>query len=297
MHDPNVLSISTSLPVSVTPSSTAIVFCPETNSYSLSLGVTVQLPIPDLVEVLLKFNAEHVVPQSSAESSNSHSLLASLPEASPYSLPDSSVYTPKAHASAGPPRDVSPASTGYPEDDFMRIPIALTRQDPLILEYRERAKWTRESGRFFVDNSQAKQEARSERLNRAIACFEDMMFANESESFTANGSKKLSADAPEFTPGSAFASTYVSDASDSVRMRAFSENAEPRRERSMSALSFLPPSAMIPEEAPEVAVQAVSPSKQISSFWARVTSQAGLVAPPENELQRQESRPAECKQM
>jgi hypothetical protein len=301
MQQDSTVSIAASLPLKMNPTSSEIVFCPETNSYCLSLGVNVQLPIHELVEVLLKFNAEHVVPNSvsDAESSDSQSLLAVLPEASALvSQSDSPVYTPKASESAQPEGIVR--GTMYPDDDFMRIPVAVSRQDPTLLDYRERAKWHREFGRFFTDNSFAKQEARMDRFTKALERYDQLPVAEEfahqygyDETVfpKQTGAKRLSADAPVFTPGSAFASTY---ASDSVRDRALSETFADgsRRDRVMSNLSYLPPNAVIEEALPEVPVETA-----ISSFWSRITATQDIAAESLPSLEREESRPAECKQM
>jgi hypothetical protein len=306
MQQANILSVPATLPISVNPSSSEIVFCPETNSYSLSLGVTVQLPIHELVEVLLKFNAEHVVPNSvsDAESSNSQSLLASMPEASPFTLPDSSVYTPKV---SDMPKKICRESK-FDDDDFMQIPITVARQDPILLDYKERAKWQREFGRFFVESAFRKQEERMDRFTKSLQRYDELPVAEEFSSSSHSGAyyeqaaydyveakplggKRLSADAPEFTPGSAFASTY---ASDSVKERAlsetFAEAARGDRDRAMSNLSYLPPNAVINEEEVDAAVE----SSAVASFWKHVV--ANNVVPMES-LERDESRPAECKQM
>jgi hypothetical protein len=301
MQQAHTVSIAASLPIQVNPTSTEIVFCPESNSYSLSLGVNVQLPIHELVDVLLKFNAEHVVPNSisDVESSHSQSLLASLPEATPYEFPDSPVYTPKASSNSGTSSKKLIRETSYADDDFMRVPITVARQDPMLLDYRERTKWHREFGRFFVENAFKKQDERMDRFTQALQRYDELPVAEEfryeyattemKPSSSSIGGKRLSADAPVFTPGSAFASTY---ASDSIRERALSENfaeAAPggTRDRVMSNLSYLPPSAVVEEAFPEAPV-----SSEIASFWSRVAS----AAPPQS-IEREESRPAECKQM
>ena len=276
MSDSGTITIAASLPVNVTPSSTQIVFCPDTNSYALQIGVTVQLPITELVEVLLKFNAEHVVstPVTEVDSSTTHSLLASLPDASPYSLPDSpSVYTPKV-AHAGTKRARETGSGKFANDDFARIPIGVARQDPMVMEYRERSKWRRESGRFFIEDSLAKEQERVEKLEQGFKCFEELLVnehflapvaARHSRASSMDASagfdsvytapvqsKQLSADAPVFTPGSGFASTYAPDSGASSRQRsmsdAFIDQVAGRSERIMSAASFLPPAALpVPE--------------------------------------------------
>lgn len=303
MQQSTTVSIAAPLPLRVDPTSSEIVFCPETNSYNLSLGVTVQLPIHELVDVLLKFNAEHVVPNSvsDAESSDSQSLLAALPEAPAPARSMSPVYTPKAadYFAAPSQRRESP----YPDDDFMRIPVAVARQDPALLDYRERAKWHREFGKFYVDNAFSKQEERMDRFTRALQRYDELPVAShfsdtreyeylEEAPLRPSAGKRMSADAPIFTPGSAFASTY---ASDSVRERALSETfAEGgKRDRVMSNLSYLPPSALVEEAVPEVPVDTA-----LSSFWNRVAAASDFETyNPALSMERQESRPAECKQM
>jgi hypothetical protein len=295
MQQANIVSVAATLPISVNPSSSEIVFCPETNSYSLSLGVNIQLPIHELVELLLKFNAEHVVPNSVSdkESSHSQSLLASLPEASPYMLPDASVYTPRA---SEPVKKVYVRESTFADDDFMHVPITVARQDPVLLDYKERAKWHRDFGRFFIEDGFRKQDERMDRFTRALERFDQLPVAAEfsasSPVFDASyeyvepkpvGNKRLSADAPIFTPGSGFASTY---ASDSVRERAESAG----RERIMSNLSYLPANAVIEEEG---ALKPEAPVEAVASFWKRMVA-SDIVPEP---LQREESRPAECKQM
>jgi hypothetical protein len=315
------MSVAAQLPISLSPSSSEIVFCPESNSYALSVGVTVQLPITELVEVLLKFNSEHMNPEPKqlTASHQSHSLLASLPDASPYSFPDSpSVYTPRTSEHAKAKR--SRQSNRFADDEFLRIPLSVARQDGMLIEYRERSKWRRESGKFFRDNSIGKEEERIERLNLGFKCYDELLvnehFMNhaEYESFalptesiydSQKTSTKLNADAPIFTPGSAFASTYVSDTEgESIRQRAMSESIS-RDERSVS-LSYLPPSALsVMEEKPEEPVESVvsttvpSPTKQITSFWNKVVAATAddIPAVSQPDLDRDESRPVECKQM
>ena len=319
MQDPNILTIATSLPVQITPSASEIVFCPESNSYALSLGVKVQLPIQELVEVLLKFNAEQAERQPVAEedSNVSQSLMASLPEASPFSFPESHVYTPKngVHAEVKRSRQAS-ASSEYPEDDFSRVPIHVARQDPCLQDYRDRSMWREESGVFFRSDHAEKQGKLLAAQARAYEIFEklpvkdhflsmgEVDFCGEypmemglppATSFSRPSSTKLSADAPVFTPGSAFASTQGSE-SGMVRQRALSadtvsEKAASRQDRVMSAASasFLPASALaVTHEAVEEAIE--SPSKQMAaSFWNRMMSSSQTGS--EN-LQEEE-----CKQM
>ena len=327
MQTSNTVSVAAKLPIALTPSSSEIVFCPESNSYSLSLGVTVQVPITELVEVLLKFNSEHMnqSPKQAKDSNQSNSLLASLPDASPYSFPDSpSVYTPRTAGNASNKR--SRNSNVFPEDDFLRIPLSVARQDGILMEYRERAKWRRESGRFFTDNSIYKEEERIERINLGFKCYDELLvnehfmnhaglsefdsYAPPTEPMEAiydshKTSTRLNADAPIFTPGSAFASTYVSDTEgDSTRQRALSETIS-RDERSVS-LSYLPPSALsLMQEKPEEPVESVvsttvpSPTKHINSFWNNVLAATvdDIPAVSQPDLERHESRPVECKQM
>ena len=292
MNSTDTVTISTSLPVTVNPSSAEIVFNPITNSYALSVGVKVQLPINELVEVLLRFNQEQMLVPSHVEdhSSVSHSVLAFLPEPTAIeSVPqDSSVYTPKAsiaHASTFKRRS---KINSFPDDEFARISISVIRQEPALFEYRERAKWHKSSGRFFVDNSEARAESHTAELNSGFALFAELpvneQFAYHPRSASMESTKGLSANAPVFTPGSAFASTYT----DSLRSRSMSESyadvaGSRRSERAMS-MAYLPPSVMEEES-------------DVNAFWSKITaidSEAPVEAPA---FTREESRPAECKQM
>lgn len=301
MQDPNTLTIATSLPVQITPSTAEIVFCSETNSYALSLGVRVQLPIPELVDLLLKFNATQSAskPVVDDESHISHSLLASLPEASPFSVPESFVYTPKNGVHADVKRSCQASSScEYAEDDFARIPIHVARQDPFLLEYKERSMWRAESGRFFRACHVEKQgdlvnkEARAYEIYDQLSVNEHFLYmmnppvSESSEtglppatSFSRPPSTKLSADAPVFTPGSAFASTQGSD-NGAVRQRAMSGDTH-------SEKLARPPRVV--EEAP-----VESPNKQLASFWAKVVSSQAVLDPADVE---EKVDAAECKQM
>lgn len=301
MQDPNTLTIATSLPVQITPSTAEIVFCSETNSYALSLGVRVQLPIPELVDLLLKFNAAQSAekPVVDDESHVSHSLLASLPEASPFSLPESFMYTPKNGVHADVKRSCQASSScGYPEDDFARIPIHVARQEPYLLEYKERSMWRAESGRFFRAGHVEKQgdlvnkEARAYELYDQLVVNEHFLYMMNpvsefsetglppATSFTRPPSTKLSADAPVFTPGSAFASTQGSDNGAG-------------RQRAMSTDTFSEKFGCPPRVVEEASVEE-SPNKQLASFWAKVVSSQAVLDPADVE---EKVDAAECKQM
>ena len=222
------------MPISVNPSGAEIVYKPETDSYVLSVGVTVQLPVTELVELLLKFNQEQqcIAPAvCEPEVQSSRAILAFLPPAtcmSPAGSPNE-VYTPKSTPTA--------TSILFDEDDFARIPICVTRQDPFLMDYRERSKWRREEGKFFVENAVSREANRVTRLTLGFKQYDEMtvnpQFVYEEVPHGRSGSMdstwskagKLSADAPVFTPASAF--TRCSEA-------------EPR-ERNMS-ISMLPPS-------------------------------------------------------
>lgn len=312
------ISVSTRLPVTVNPSDTEIVFNSDTNSYSLSLGVKIQLPITELVEVLLKFNQEQVASHSStveellsSSKLSAHDiggLLATLPEptsldAAPEPPPglgdgSSGVYTPNS-------RGADPA-----HDDFARISVTVARQEPALLEYRERAKWT--SGKYVTTNAKVRSEANASKLTTGFELFGELPvhahFLSQADYCTdyptqhyhpRSGSMdstlssysmkppptSLSADAPVFTPGSAFAST-AQPSLDSLRIRAMSDTfvshadnlaGAGRNERAMS-LAYLPPSAL----------------SVMREEGAGCSTENDWAAP---EMQRGESRPAECKQM
>ncbi len=325
--------------MTVNPSETEIVFNSDTNSYALSLGVKIQLPIAELVEVLLKFNQEQVVSHSSAVeepvvAADKQSLvedvggiLAALPAASrmeqeepvpPPGLGDGSqsspVYTPKSRGLE--------KSSHVADDGFARISITVARQEPALLEYRQRAKWTSDFGKFFAIDAPSRIESNLSRMSEGFDHYGELpvhphfldsssyqeeeytshqyhprsgsMDSNLSSSYSMKPTNlppsntvlsSLSADAPVFTPGSAFASTAMPSL-DSLRIRAMSDTfasnlenslanngAASRNERAMS-LAYLPPSAL-----------SVMREEGASNEWA---------AP---ELERGESRPAECKQM
>jgi hypothetical protein len=245
----------------------------------------VQLPIPELVDVLLKFNAEQAEAQRKVEGESilSHSLLASLPEASPFSFPDASMYTPK-NGSKGVQH--ASKSSEYAEDDyFSRISIQVARQDPFLQDYKERSMWRSETGRFFRAKHLEKQDELVNKQLRAYELFEQLpvnehflstvgMDCGVPEPCSEFGlppvrpsSTKLSADAPVFTPGSAFASTQGSD--NGVRSRAMSADAVSdvhvplaRQDRVMSAAAGAL-AATCEEE------------RSSSSFWAGVVGSKG----------------------
>jgi hypothetical protein len=109
--------------------------------------------------------------------------------------------------------------------------------------------------------------------------------------------KMMSADAPIFTPGM-FSYTTASTAAATVRSRAYSDVVgDHRTERTMSAMAFLPPSALLEESlgCPQVG--------KSENFWSKMglppaatTTLDSSISPPPG-LARDESRPAECKQM
>ena len=265
----DTLTISTSMPVSVSPTGSEIVYNPESNSYALSISVNVQLPITELVELLLKFNQEHVALPAACEQVEpiaSSSRLASLPVATSFSpvhapAPDA-VYTPERRGK-------------FEDDEFMRIPIAVTRQDPFLMDYRERSKWT--TGKFLASSLRE-----NETLNRLTLGFQqyDQLpvnphFANQEwveyvPAASPWSGAKLSADAPVFTPGSGF-STQAS-------------SCEFSRERRMSE-AVLPPSAM--------EAKADSMSDPLQSIWNNATRDVT----PDAWTPVPASSPGECKQM
>lgn len=306
MNSLESIAISAQLPVTITAANSEIVYNPETNAYALSLGVNIQLPISELVDVLLKFNQEQVVPSSPAVQGDTlvldkasyaeiASVLSSLPAAT------------KTEEHAPPPGLAEPSSTSpiytpksreigngfFPDDDFMRIPLTVIRQEPGLLEYRERSKWT--TGKFFTPDVSSRTESNIARLTRGFELYTELpvdpQFLDQSEymheeyihhprsgsmdsGYSSTKPRYLSADAPVFTPGSAFASTAVTPSLESVRVRAMSDTftQEPRSrdERAMS-LAYLPPSAL-------------SVMREDTNWDAP-------------QLERGESRPAECKQM
>ena len=257
MNSQETLTVSTSLPVQVHPSSSEIVFDPETNSYALSVGVKVQLPISDLVDVLLKFNQEHVAPHSKTE----EALPAPISRLWSVALPRTTTFTfdpPVAHAES--PRHERMDSylvdtpTSSPFDD---IPMTVVRQDAGLFDYRERSKWTRESGRFFIENWNNRESARLIKQEEAFRAYDELpineAFLVDPQYGDVSASQdfyqpitKLSADAPVFTPASAFASTVAVGPTDaSMRLRAMSDSVT-RNERSMSSMTYLPPSVLEP---------------------------------------------------
>lgn len=296
MNTSESISVSTQLPVTLNPAETEIVFNPDTNSYALSLGVKIQLPITELVEVLLKFNQEqslsHSLPVAeqvdlvTEPEQPVERMLATLPEPTsltvqepPPGLGDGSspVYTPRSCTS----------------DGFTGVSITVVRQEPALLEYRDRAKWT--SGKFFTTDAKTRCESNATKLSDGFELFanlpvhshflsqvdayEDYNYhprTGSMDSTLSSYSMKpptLSADAPVFTPASAFASTGMPSL-DSLRIRAMSDTFADasRTDRAMS-LGYLPPSAL-------------SVMREGENEWAAPTI-----------MERAESRPAECKQM
>ena len=258
MNSQESLTVSASLPVQVNPSTSEIVYDPETNSYALSVGVKVQLPISDLIDVLLKFNQEQTAPLSKYEErtpvSRNGLWSAALPRSTTYTL--DKFDPPVAHAES--PRHERTESFGVEtptNSPFDEIPMTVVRQDVGLFDYRERSKWTRESGRFFAENWFDRQSSRLIKQEEAFRAYDNLPVH---EAFQADIQyadmpvaqdfyqpiTKLSADAPVFTPASAFASTVAGGPTDaSLRLRAMSDSAT-RNERSMSSMTYLPPSAI-----------------------------------------------------
>lgn len=255
MNSQETLTLAASLPVQVNPSTSEIVFDPDSNSYALSIGVKVQLPISDLVEVLLKFNQEHVAPNSNPQEMPAFQRTKTWASA----LPRSTTFTfdpPVAHAES--PRHEH--STSFALDTptkspFDQIPMSVVRQDVGLYDYRERSKWARDSGRFFIENWGDRESTRFTMQEEAFRAYDNLpineaflgdfqyddvpMAADFFQPLT-----KLSADAPVFTPASAFASTVAAAPTDaSMRLRAMSDSG-PRNERSMSSMTYLPPSVV-----------------------------------------------------
>ena len=255
MNSQETLTMSASLPIQVNSSTSEIVFDPDTNSYALSVGVKVQLPISDLVEVLLKFNQEHVAPHSKLD-------VDPLPPISRLwsaALPRSTTFTfepPVAHAESPRHERTESFAVDTPTSSpFDEIPMTVVRQDAGLFDYRERSKWNRESGRFFVENRAARQSARLLKQEEAFRAYDNLpindAFLLDQQYGELSGSPdffqpitKLSADAPVFTPASAFASTVAVGPTDaSMRLRAMSDSIT-RNERSMSSMTYLPPSVL-----------------------------------------------------
>jgi hypothetical protein len=261
MNSQETLTLATSLPVQVNPSTSEIVFDPDSNSYALSIGVKVQLPISDLVEVLLKFNQEQIASNSKPQEMPAFQRTKTWASA----LPRSTTFTfdpPVAHAES--PRHEH--STSFAVDTptkspFDQIPMSVVRQDIGLFDYRERSKWARDSGRFFIENWNDRESTRFMKQEEAFRAYDNLPI---NDAFLADFHQyedvpmttdffqpltKLSADAPVFTPASAFASTVAAAPTDaSMRLRAMSDSAT-RNERSMSSMTYLPPSVVEATEA------------------------------------------------
>lgn len=261
MNSQETLTLATSLPVQVNPSTSEIVFDPDSNSYALSIGVKVQLPISDLVEVLLKFNQEQIASHSKQQEMPALQRTKTWASA----LPRSTTFTfdpPVAHAES--PRHEHSTSFGVDtptKSPFDLIPMSVVRQDIGLFDYRERSKWTRDSGRFFIENWNDRESTRFMKQEEAFRAYDNLPI---NDAFLADFQQyedvpmtteffqpltKLSADAPVFTPASAFASTVAAAPTDaSMRLRAMSDSAT-RNERSMSSMTYLPPSVVEATEA------------------------------------------------
>jgi hypothetical protein len=196
-------------------------------------------------------------------------------------------------------------------DMFSRISIAVSRQDPLLHDYRSRAKWTKSCGKYFVANADSREgkrlaiEEEAYRLYNELPVNEyfllDQVLWDDNVASIGQMNGKMSADAPIFTPGmfsyAASTSAGTSGVVDSIRSRAYSDViggsvGVSRTERTMSAMAFLPPSALIEE--------GVAVREKSQSFWSKMRLPAATaeVGPdPPGWAERQESRPAECKQM
>jgi len=255
MNSQETLTVSASLPVQVNPSTSEIVFDPDTNSYALSVGVKVQLPISDLVDVLLKLNQERGATHSKIEDA----ILPPVSRLWSAALPRSTTFAvdpPIAHAESPRHERMESFAVDTPSSSpFDEIPMVVVRQDAGLFEYRERSKWTRESGRFFIENWTDRESARLMKQEEAFRAYDNLpineAFLIDSQYDAVSASQdfyqpitKLSADAPVFTPASAFASTVAVEPTDaSMRLRAMSDSAT-RNERSMSSMTYLPPSVL-----------------------------------------------------
>jgi len=233
-------SISTKIPLTLVPSQVEIVYSPDSQSYSLNFGVTMQLPINELVETLLKFSAAQqmnacVVDQSTGDPQPEVFLDTFVPESTSLPLSDQEDFP-----------------SMLTEDTFRHIPISLIRQDEAYLDYVQRSKWQYPAASFLVKDAhkfnQDKMKAEDKQL-RYLASFLDETSTKKqrTSSATTAGSARLSADAPVFTPGS----SGVSFGPDGLgRPRAWSESpeylasfSEPLRERAMTTVeSWAPPS-------------------------------------------------------
>jgi hypothetical protein len=246
-------SIRAQIPVSLVPSQVEIVYSPDSQGYSLNFGITVQLPINDLVESLLKFNATH------HSVSACEGQVCANESTEDFLQPEPDIFLDNfAGDSASvlplidPEDELPPMSI---EDTFNNIPISLIRQDEAYLDYLQRSKWQYSEATFFTRNphkfNQEKallQERQLRYLQRFLEESTTRKHRTSSSATSAGSSVRLSADAPVFTPGSSGVS-FAADGAGS-RARAWSESppSEPSppfaRERAMTtAESWAPPAA------------------------------------------------------
>ena len=211
--------VRASIPVQLSPSQAEIVFVPETQGYALSFGITVTLPVTELVETLLKFNTQNtsgvatdnVVGERSFvtdEFSEAAQIASSSidQENGTFNVPNSSL---KLDA-------VNGGSSSLPvEYDFSDIPISLIRADSVYQEYVQRGKWQYSESSFLVRDSQRRVE---DSRRRSAAQAENLALARKIRSASTASTEagwggwggrqqKLSADAPVFLPGGLGAET------------------------------------------------------------------------------------------
>jgi hypothetical protein len=332
-----------------------IVFSPQDQSYFLSMGVTVQLPINDLVEVLLKFNKEqggqHVSSILPTDESKVEQSAREVPVALPFpvqapAVDDSGLDAATTELLADSMKRVElPTDTGISisstvEDAFRNVPIHLVRQDQFLLEYKERCKWHQASSTFLIAGSYKRRQDRmrtqevqreylatlDEQNSSAFVSRLDSMNGSttmgDPNGFMSIGAKKLSANAPVFTPGSSF-TTHISEYE--TRPRAQSDTlhdssgmnsdmfavrqaaARARGERAMSTIAFLPPLAVDYREVEEeVEVprldsdhfdEMMKSSSQFNSFWNDGKSPLEASTADQRTASNDSDHPPECKQM
>ena len=247
-------SIRTQIPVSLAPSQVEIVYSPESKGYSLNFGITVQLPINDLVESLLKFNASQQDLNACIDQVVDESTGVPQPDQDVFLdtfVPESTSNLPLLDIAA--PEEELPSM--LVDDTFRNIPISLIRQDEVYLDYVQRSKWQYAEATFLVRNAhkatQEKLKADDMQLRYLARFLEESSTKKHRTSSTAStvaSSGRLSADAPVFTP--ALSGVCFSDGPS--RPRAWSESPEylassaeptPLRERAMTtADAWAPPS-------------------------------------------------------
>ena len=194
--------VRASIPVQLQPSQAEIVFSPETQSYALSFGITVTLPVNELVETLLRFNAEQ---QSACKADEPEPILTG--DSICDILVDENLAS-EANLFGKLEEQVNSSVATSETTDFDEIPISLIRSDTYYQDYVQRSKWQYAESTFLVKDVHKRAAERCRKESAQAESLARRKQRSASNATTAASESRLSADAPVFLP----------------RGRAFSEN-------------------------------------------------------------------------